>query len=507
MKVAIRVDASDRIGTGHFMRCLTLANALKQRGAQTRFISRLLPAHLQELLVEKGHQCVVLKAGIAEDIPHDLQHAHWLGVSQHTDARDCVEALSDQRWDWLIVDHYALDCRWESALRATSANILVIDDIADRNHDCDMLLDQNYYADMDFRYHGKVPAHCRLLLGPRYALLRDAFREQRLNVKPRSGPVGRILVFFGGIDEDNYTGHAIEALHALDVKGLQVDVVVGASHPQREQIESRSKQYRFDCYVQTERMAELMAMADLSIGAGGCAVWERCCLGLPALTICTADNQAKQVIDAAISGYVYAPEMRGDLTAAMTRHLSALIENSCLRQALSSRAMEAADGRGILRVLSSIGSDEIQIRIAGSDDAEKLFEWRNHPSIRAVSRHHEPIEWEDHHNWFTETLSSNDRALLIGYREEEPIGVVRFDVRQDGAEVSIYIVPGVTQAGLGSELLQAAEGWLSANQPEVDKISAHVLASNERSIRLFSGSGYRLESSCYSKVLHKRAVI
>jgi UDP-2,4-diacetamido-2,4,6-trideoxy-beta-L-altropyranose hydrolase len=168
MKVAIRVDASSQIGTGHFMRSLTLADALKQRGTQIRFVSRHLPEHLRSMLMEKGHEFAMLDSAKSNVPLDELAHAQWLGVSQAQDAADSIQALSDGAWDWLIVDHYALDGRWESALRGTIKKIMAIDDLADRQHDCDILLDQNFYSDIDERYVGKVPESCQLLLGPRF---------------------------------------------------------------------------------------------------------------------------------------------------------------------------------------------------------------------------------------------------------------------------------------------------------------------------------------------------
>jgi len=149
-----------------------------------------------------------------------------------------MQALADSHWDWLVVDHYALDVHWESALRPAAQKILVIDDIADRVHDCDVLLDQNFYTNMNARYTDKVPESCQLLLGPRYALLREEFRQQREQASPRKGPVQHILIFFGGVDADNYTGHTIQALHDIGVSGIHVDVVIDVQHPKRESIEA-----------------------------------------------------------------------------------------------------------------------------------------------------------------------------------------------------------------------------------------------------------------------------
>ncbi len=304
MNIAIRVDASVQIGTGHFMRCLTLSDGLKQCGAHIRFVSRELPVHLRDMLAAKGMELASLDSNASAPPIDDLAHAHWLGTSQTQDAQDTIQALSDRTWDWLIVDHYALDARWESAMRSSARQIMVIDDIADRQHECDVLLDQNFYADMQTRYTGKVPSHCQLLLGPRYALLRDEFRTLREQVKPRTGPVKRVLVFFGGVDADNHTGRAIEALTEIKISGLHVDVVIGAQHPCREQIKAACALHGFICHVQTERMAELMAAADLAIGAGGAATWERCCLGLPSIILVIADNQSKAAADLEAAGVI-----------------------------------------------------------------------------------------------------------------------------------------------------------------------------------------------------------
>ena len=269
--VAFRVDATAQIGTGHFRRCLTLAEALQQRGAQIRFVSRGLPDHLRDMLTARDMDFAPLSEAVTSAAPGDLAHSIWLGTSQAQDASDSAAVLAGREWDWLVVDHYALDARWESAMRNTAAKIMAIDDLADRQHDCDALLDQNYYRDMQTRYDGKVSEYCRMLLGPRYALLREEFRELRAQLKPRTGDVRRMLLFFGGVDAGNYTGLAIEALSGLVIKGVEVDVVIGAQHPLRTEIEQACATHGYVCHVQTSRMAELMAAADFAIGAGGSA--------------------------------------------------------------------------------------------------------------------------------------------------------------------------------------------------------------------------------------------
>lgn len=338
------------------MRCLTLADALKQRGTQIRFVSRHLPEYLRSRLAGNGYELVLLNSVQNDMALDELAHADWLGVSQAQDAADSIQALSDETWDWLVVDHYALDSRWESMLRQTAKKILVIDDLADRRHDCDLLLDQNLYADMNSRYSGKVLSYCQLLLGPRYALLRDKFRQLHEQIKPRGGPVKRVLVFFGGVDADNYTGHAIEALSQIDISGLHVDVVIGAQHPFCEQIKKSCAQHGFVCHVQTEKMAELMAAADLAIGAGGSACWERCCLGLPALLVALADNQINiaKALDL-FGACIYVGTFKTASPSIMRSAVVTLLNRQAQIEGLSRKAYSLVDGLGVGRVCQEMG--------------------------------------------------------------------------------------------------------------------------------------------------------
>lgn len=355
-KIAFRCDATAQIGTGHFMRCLTLAEKLKQQGGQIRFVCRELPEHLQSMLAAKGIEYAPI--GESEEVvAGDLVHSQWLPAGQEADALATTQALADHCWDWLVVDHYALDVRWESAMRSLAKRIMVIDDLADRQHDCDLLMDQNYYADMQSRYAGKTPTHCQLLLGPRYALLRDEFRELRKQVHPRTGQVKMILVFFGGADADNYTGVAVQALSELGVPGIQVDVVIGAQHPAREEIEQTCAALGYHCHVQTSRMAELMAEADLAIGAGGSACWERCSMGLPTLAIAVADNQIKIADDLEQARSISVMRTPERMTAqSMLEHIRRLISNSVTMIEMSECGLQLVDGEGTHRVLDEMAA-------------------------------------------------------------------------------------------------------------------------------------------------------
>ncbi|RQO36088.1 UDP-2,4-diacetamido-2,4,6-trideoxy-beta-L-altropyranose hydrolase [Herminiimonas sp. KBW02] len=502
-KIAFRVDASNLIGTGHLMRCITLADGLKQKGRRTRFVSRNLPDYLCSMLKEKKHEVAQLPSSVSNIASDDLKHSSWLECEQEQDAVDTANALGGETWDWIVVDHYALDHRWESMLRHVAKKVMVIDDLADRRHDCDVLLDQNLYVDMQGRYAGKVSANCKLLLGPQYALLRNEFGVLHKVVKPRIGDVKRILVFFGGVDADNYTGHAIEALSRLAIDKFHIDIVIGAQHPCRERIIELCSAYNFRCHVQTNQLAELMAAADLSIGAGGVASWERCCVGLPSIVFCLAENQRELIEDAAQLGLIYAPEVGEDLTYAIETHTLALVENSNLRNFMSRNGMDVVVGQGLSMVLMSLAIVDIEIKEATLADSENLFCWRNHPEIRKFSRDNSVLDWSDHQRWFFAVLEDPQRVLLIGRAPDgAPIGVVRFDMQNNEAEISIYLVPDKLTSGLGRSLLLSAEQWLAKSYPNISQIKAYILNKNKRSSMLFSRSDYQIESTLYSKSLH-----
>jgi UDP-2,4-diacetamido-2,4,6-trideoxy-beta-L-altropyranose hydrolase len=499
VNIAFRTDASKQIGTGHFMRCLALADELKKKGAQISFVSRHLPVHLSDLLIARGLKYKPLSADAMEEPGDELAHSHWLPTSQAQDADSTRRALGNQSWDWIVVDHYALDARWEGALRGNCKKIIVIDDLADRKHDCDVLLDQNYYEDMNFRYSSKVPAHCQLLLGPKYALLREEFGILHKHTKPRAGNVKKVLIFFGGVDALNHTSLAIQALAKLNCQ-QQVDVVIGANHPNCIEIQNDCAEYGYVCHVQTTHMAKLMAEADLAIGGGGIATWERCCLGLPTLTLCLAENQRKQVVDAAKKGLLYAPECYDkNLANSISHHVKSLLEAPALINLISQAGMRLVNGGGSRRVAGVMGVSHIKMRQAVEADSKNIFEWRNNPKIRKASKNSDPISWEGHRRWFDAVLTDKSFELIIGSLEEKVVGVVRFDIKDDASEVSIYLVPDGGFSGYGSSLLLSAEQWLKKNRPEIRTIKANVLGENGISQNLFLSLNYFIKTISYEK--------
>lgn len=305
MKVVFRVDSSSKIGSGHLMRCMTLAQRLaKEKGADVLFVMRDLDGNLINLVEERKFSVAVLPK--AEKNENLKGYAEWLTVTQERDAKETIGIISKETVDLLIVDSYAIDSTWESIVRPYVKEIMVIDDLANRKHDCDVLLDQNFYRNKDSRYDGIVPKDCKLFLGPQYAILREEFYEARKHLKNRDGSINNILVFFGGVDFTNETKKTLEAIVKLEREDITVNVIVGRGNPHKEEIKEICDKFSYmHYYCQVSNIAEFMNEADLAIGAGGTTTWERCFLGLPSIVIAVAQNQVAGCNDCFDSKLIY----------------------------------------------------------------------------------------------------------------------------------------------------------------------------------------------------------
>lgn len=349
MRIVFRVDASVTIGAGHVMRCLTLANALRERGAQPLFVCRPHEGHLCELISARGFDLAVLsppQLGLAG-------YGAWLGADWQSDAEEtrCVLHGLESRPEWLVADHYALDASWESALRPHVGKLMAIDDLADRPHDSDLLLDQNHHTIGAARYARLAPA-AELLLGPNYALLRSDFAVCRAQLRERTGEVRKLLVFLGGSDSDDVSSKVLRALAARDGDALAVDVIAGKSNPHLHALRVHCARIGARLLTQVDDMAARMADADLAIGATGVATWERAALGLPTLAVSVAENQREIARNAHALGLL---RWLGDEAAIDEAAWSAAIDWACANpEALreqSRSGMKVVDGHGARRVV------------------------------------------------------------------------------------------------------------------------------------------------------------
>ena len=358
MSVAFRVDASLEMGTGHVMRCLTLAEALREHGVECHFICRLLSGHLLDFIRQRGFAVSALapcesEISVPEDgaAPQPL-HANWLECDWMTDARQTSEILTVIRPDWLVLDHYALDQRWENVLQGQCRKLMVIDDLADRPHVCDLLLDQNLGRNVDDYTH-LVPEYCTVLAGPQYALLRREFAVLReYSLKRRENPnLKHLLITMGGVDQSNATGQVLESLKTCPLpEDCRITVVMGGKAPWLSMVReiSANMPWQTEVLVNISDMAQVMADSDLAIGAAGSTSWERCCLGLPTLLVVLAWNQ-QAIADALVaSGAAISPGKISEknFSLSLRKVIEQLVSDAVLLEIMSKKAAAMVDGGG-----------------------------------------------------------------------------------------------------------------------------------------------------------------
>jgi UDP-2,4-diacetamido-2,4,6-trideoxy-beta-L-altropyranose hydrolase len=370
MRFVFRVDASLQMGSGHVMRCLTLADALTTQGAQCHFISRAHPGHLLDLICQRGFAVTALpvelplppaNTQVASERPKEPVHAPWLGCDWQTDAEQTRSVLVKLKPDWLVADHYALDQRWETALRPHYQKLMVIDDLADRPHQCDLLLDQNLGRQPQ-DYANLVPAQCKVLTGPQYALLRPEFAALRdYSLQRRQQPVlKQVLITMGGVDQPNATGQVLQALKGCTLpQDCRISVVMGLQAPWLQQVRAQAQDMPWptEVLVNISDMAQRMADSDLAIGAAGSTSWERCCLGLPTLMVVLADNQ--RAIAEALQGAGAAKTLDNPSAVPMACEvLSVLVANPSALHNMSIAAARIVDGLGTASLVSQLSELE-----------------------------------------------------------------------------------------------------------------------------------------------------
>lgn len=352
MKIAFRTDASLQIGTGHVMRCLTLACALRKDGADCEFITRAHSGNLAARIKASGFEVSLLPAPRGPLQPGPPTHAHWAGVDWAQDAAETRAALGDAP-EWLIVDHYAFDARWQRAALPAGAQLMVIDDLADRPHACDLLLDQNL-GRKTADYDGLLPDHCTRLIGPQYALLRPEFAAIRTEaVNARSGRgLKNLLISMGGVDAIDATSTVLNALQSVKLPpDIRITVIMGGQAPALERIKAKAKtlSYPTEVVIDVVDMPLHIQHADLAIGAGGSTTWERACLGLPSILVQIADNQAG-IVEAMIEAN--AALTPGPLTSLdFTERLGSTIAKAQVNlDAIGHASALICDGGGLERV-------------------------------------------------------------------------------------------------------------------------------------------------------------
>ena len=496
MKVAVRVDASPRIGSGHLVRCVTLASELRARGAEVIFIVRDQADGWDTRVSAAGFRLTRLPRPERDGPVAEDDYAGWLGVAQERDAEETRAAVGSGPVDLLIVDHYALDATWERRLRPIAGRIVAIDDLANRPHDVDVLVDQGIKPYGSNPYSELVPTSCRLLLGPGYALLDPAFQRARKKYA-QTRQTGRTLVFFGAADDYPLIKVTLEALTQPDTGVHHIDLVIRDPLSSKEALPpNASKNVGISVHGQQPSLADIVARCDVAVGAAGTAMWERMCVGVPSIVVLRAANQRNSAeFLHSLGAVVNVGSPSQDFGKILTTSISRLACDQ--KQALRMRDLGRAlvDGQGLERVSEALNegcTHEPYLRNATRDDVGTLWVWANDPTARSQAINSDPIEWNDHVQWFSVRISQpSTRMYILQTVRGVAVGMIRFDLRDATAHISYYLDAAVRGRGWGAKLihvgLQKARSDPSFN---ATTFAAVVRPSNHPSRAVFERLGF-----------------
>ncbi|MFC3031821.1 UDP-2,4-diacetamido-2,4,6-trideoxy-beta-L-altropyranose hydrolase [Pseudoalteromonas fenneropenaei] len=481
MQVLFRVDSSANIGSGHFMRCLTLAKAFHHlTQCAIHFIAKEILIHHETLLAE--NQFLLTK------LPPNL---HIAADAQHSIASFDIQLGPNV----VVVDHYQLDQSWETPVREHCAHLLVIDDLANRIHDCDSLLDQTYLRHKN-DYRHLVSPKTNLLLGCDYSLLRREFIELREHaVKKRMSKDGirEILICFGSTDPINATSQTLDAILPICIEHqIKINIVLSSSAPHLLEISERvANSSLCTLHVDSTAVAKLMLDADLAIGANGTLSWERCCLGLPAITTDIAANQVFVGKALAQTGaIVHLGQVDSGFATRLKQTFEQLLQaNTAYLSQMVNQAFALVDGKGAQKVIQHILQSRVALRPATLDDTDLLFAWQSNPEVRKYSRNPKPVEFNEHVLWLRNTLANSKRALfiIIDSWTKSGVGMLRLDqISELELEISILVAPEHQGAGYADAAIHALDKSFKRKT-----IHAYLDPKNLKSSKLFARAGFK----------------
>jgi spore coat polysaccharide biosynthesis predicted glycosyltransferase SpsG/L-amino acid N-acyltransferase YncA len=409
------------------------------------------------------------------------------------DAQEVISVVGAGLGSWVVVDGYHFGPEYQQVLKNAGLRILLVDDSGDASsYPAQIILNQNAHASRSL--YRTRDAGSRLLLGPRYAMLRREFKPWRDFKRDIVECARQVLVTMGGSDPANLTPHVIEALKQLRISGLEARIVVGGDNAHFEELEEAG--HGFTIVRNVSNMPFLMAWADIAVSAAGSTCLEMCFLGLPAILIDVAPNQtavAKEL--ARLGAAVHVGNAASVTSRDIASSLPELLNSQKTRVAMARRQKSLVDGRGAERILAAIQNANLRLRKVEEGDCRLLWEWANDPAVRRVSFSTESIPWEQHVQWFNSKLADiNLRHYVVLDDRGVPVGQARYELDGPSAVMSINLAPGLRGRGTGSAMLALATDEVFRDT-NAKVIQAYVKPDNEASVRLFVNAGFTRQAT------------
>lgn len=476
-QLILRADAGARIGAGHVMRCLALAQEWLSQGGRACFVTDRESPGLRQRLTDEG--CQVVTVGRSHPHPSD-----WPALA---------EVLADHQDAWVALDGYHFDPGYQKRIRDRGHRLLVIDDMAHLAHyHADLLVNQNLHAG---RLHYSCEPGTRLLLGTRYALLRNEFLRRGDWRREIPAVGGKILVTLGGGDQENVTRKVVEALTLLDDAGLEAVVVVGACNPHLADLQAAAARAAaaISFVHDATDMAQLMIWADLAVAAAGSSCWELCYLGVPALLLVLAENQRPVAEALTMAGAMLSLGWHDSAQpAAIAGALRELVPAAATRRRLSERGRLLVPGDGRKAVVGRMRMGTLALRDVRADDCRLLWHWVNDADVRRSAFRPGAVSWDDHVVWFSARRNDPDCVQWIGVGggEEGDVGQIRFELQGNEAVADVSIDAAHRGKGYGAHLIELGVRRLSEATRRPLLVHAYVKPDNPASLRAFGKAGF-----------------
>ena len=479
MNLYIRADADSKIGTGHIMRCIALAQAWQDQGNEVTFISHCESDVLKKRIDSEGFRFIPLD----HVCPDSFDLTNTLSI---------LNSGSATQKPWLVLDGYHFTPEYQNAVRGAGVLLMVIDDM---NHlpfyHADILLNQNIHAP-GLKY--RCDEDATLLLGARYVLLRREFLKYQDFKRQIPARAKNLLVTLGGADPDNVTLIVIEALKLLDGPDIDVRIIIGPANAHQGTLPKAivSVDFKAEMLINPSNVPELMAWADVAISSGGSTCWELAFMGVPSIVLVLAENQAAVAESLMNENAVVNLGFLTECTQERIAHAcKLLIDSSVERASLSQRSIALINGSGPNRVIESINSKHITLRAATELDRELIWQWANDEVTRKASYSQANISWDEHVRWFDSMQREEKHKFYIAANGcKKPVGQIRFVLDGNDAIVSFSVAPESRRRGYGKEILIKAAKKLF-DETTVEQILAYVKSENVLSFRVFQRAGFR----------------
>lgn len=479
MRILFRVAISEKVGSGHFMRSLALAQACQDNGGFACFItSKALPKLLRDRLQSEKIEHKVLSSG---------------AEASKTDAMETLGWARKLGADWIWLDGYIFPEKYQAELKQKGLRVAIMDDFGHlKKYVADFIINPNGTSLLNF--YAKA-SQAEPLVGPAYVLFRRQIAKMRSLKNNPLRPVKNILLTLGGSDPENLTLKLLDALRHLKPKSIRVCVLVGSLNPNLNKIKSLARSLPFPVEVihnaNDPGLAAILTKTDIAISAAGSTAWELALYRIPSLLIQTATNQKflLQTLTKAGACLNLGPS-KSLRPSKILGSLASLIKNSEKHRQMVKSCQGIVDSKGSQRILSRLDERQLKLRKVRSEDARKIWKWANAPEVRAISFSQDAIPWTDHIRWFRKKLKDRSCFFWMAQLGSHDIGQIRYERQESQVTVSLVLDPKWRNRGYGNDLLRKSLYQVFQNR-SIRQAEAFTLIKNAKSSELFRRSGFQ----------------